>query len=130
MGAGKGLRQVYWTFYARSDEDKKSGTFLCSSKDGGCAREIVTQRDWMINKGGSARNVLIDQRVHERINQPMKMEIRKKDQETNQVSTPVPCEGSFPLFNVDSGDAGSWHRYSSGFCSQEIGQESADKWLM
>jgi len=41
---GKGLGEAYWTFYARSDEDKKSGTFLCSSRDGGCDSRLYTKR--------------------------------------------------------------------------------------
>ncbi len=44
VDSGKGLREAYWTFYAKSDEDKKSGTFLCSSKDGGCARRLYSKR--------------------------------------------------------------------------------------
>jgi hypothetical protein len=30
------LREYYWTFYVRSDEDKKMGTFLCAKDAGGC----------------------------------------------------------------------------------------------
>ena len=30
-GPEKNLKEYYWTFYARSDDDKKNGTFLCSN---------------------------------------------------------------------------------------------------
>ncbi|MGI0081459.1 MAG: hypothetical protein ACRECH_17785 [Nitrososphaerales archaeon] len=33
-----GLKQYYWTFYPKSDEDKKSGTFLCARESGGCGK--------------------------------------------------------------------------------------------
>jgi hypothetical protein len=32
----KSLREYYWTFYARNDDDKKMGTFFCSKDAGGC----------------------------------------------------------------------------------------------
>lgn len=32
------LLQYYWTFYARTDEEKQNGTYLCSKEDGGCGR--------------------------------------------------------------------------------------------
>ena len=32
------IKEYYWTFYARSDDDKKFGTFLCQERDGGCGR--------------------------------------------------------------------------------------------
>lgn len=32
------IREYYWTFYARSDDDKKYGTFLCQKKEGGCGK--------------------------------------------------------------------------------------------
>jgi len=40
----KGLSEAYWTFYAMNEEDKKSGTFLCSTKDGGCGKRMFTKR--------------------------------------------------------------------------------------
>jgi hypothetical protein len=36
-GNGK-LVQHYWTFYARSEEEKQTGTYLCSKENGGCGR--------------------------------------------------------------------------------------------
>lgn len=33
-----GIKQYYWTFYPKSDEDRKSGTFLCAKENGGCGR--------------------------------------------------------------------------------------------
>lgn len=39
----KGIKEHYWTFYARDDSDKSWGTFLCPKERGGCGR-IFTQR--------------------------------------------------------------------------------------
>ena len=33
-----GIKQYYWTFYPKSDEDKKKGTFLCAKENRGCSR--------------------------------------------------------------------------------------------
>ena len=32
----KSLKQYYWTFYPKNDEEKKDGTFLCPEEEGGC----------------------------------------------------------------------------------------------
>ncbi|HKW05532.1 MAG TPA: hypothetical protein VJN71_09565 [Nitrososphaerales archaeon] len=38
----RGIKEYYWTFYAKNDSDKSSGTFLCPKEKGGCGR-IFTQ---------------------------------------------------------------------------------------
>ena len=40
----RGLTETYWTFYAKDEKDKKSGSFLCSSKHGGCGTRLFTKR--------------------------------------------------------------------------------------
>lgn len=32
------VKEYYWTMYARTDEEKKYGTFLCAKSDGGCGK--------------------------------------------------------------------------------------------
>lgn len=32
------LVQYYWTFYPKTDEEKQTGTYLCSKENGGCGR--------------------------------------------------------------------------------------------
>lgn len=32
------IKEYYWTFYAGSEDDKESGTFLCQKREGGCGQ--------------------------------------------------------------------------------------------
>ncbi len=36
--APEGIKQYYWTFYPKTDQDKKFGTFLCFKEKGGCGK--------------------------------------------------------------------------------------------
>jgi hypothetical protein len=36
------LKQYYWTFYPKSEEDKKAGTFLCSSCDSNLFTKLLS----------------------------------------------------------------------------------------
>ncbi|MGI0092203.1 MAG: hypothetical protein ACREBS_10890, partial [Nitrososphaerales archaeon] len=37
-GISESIRQYYWTFYAKSEDEKKYGTFVCPEGSGGCGR--------------------------------------------------------------------------------------------
>ena len=38
------VTQYYWTFYARSDEERQSGTYLCPREQGGCGKLFTKQK--------------------------------------------------------------------------------------
>jgi hypothetical protein len=40
-----GIKQYYWTFYPKSDEDSKFGTFLCPRESGGCGKLFTKSMD-------------------------------------------------------------------------------------
>ena len=37
------VKQYYWTFYPKSEEDEKLGTFLCPKEEGGCGSLFTKQ---------------------------------------------------------------------------------------
>lgn len=39
----KGITEYYWTFYPKTDEDKKTETYLCSKAHGGCGKRIFVR---------------------------------------------------------------------------------------
>lgn len=40
----QGITEYYWTFYPRSEEEKKEGTYLCSKQVGGCGRRLFVKK--------------------------------------------------------------------------------------
>ncbi len=44
-GNAKGITEYYWTFYPRSEEEKKRGTYFCSKEKGGCGKRLFVSDD-------------------------------------------------------------------------------------